>query len=48
MDRALLRSGASAEVVAMLKVPLFRIADAVRNREGPSAAATNSDIIAAG
>ena len=36
------------QVVQMLKVPLFRIADAVRNREGPSAAANNADIIAAG
>ena len=48
MDRALERTGASEEVVAMLKVPLQRIADAVRNREGPSAATTNPNIIAAG
>ena len=48
MDRALAQTGASEEVVAMLKIPLFRIADAVRNREGPSAAATDSNIIAAG
>lgn len=48
MDRALAQCGASEEVIAMLKVPLFRIADAVRNREGPSAAATNPNIIAAG
>ncbi len=48
MDRALERTGASEEVVAMLKVPLQRIADAVRNREGPSAAATDPNIIAAG
>ena len=48
MDRALELTGASEEVVAMLKIPLFRIADAVRNREGPSAAATNPNIIAAG
>jgi len=47
MDRALAQTGASEEVVAMLKIPLFRIADAVRNREGPSAAATDSNIIAA-
>jgi hemoglobin len=47
MDRALERTGASEEVVAMLKIPLFRIADAVRNREGPSAATTDSNIIAA-
>jgi hemoglobin len=48
MDRALARTGASEDVVAMLKIPLFRIADAVRNREGPSAATTDSNIIAAG
>jgi hemoglobin len=48
MDRALAQNGASDEVVAMLKIPLFRIADAVRNREGPSAATTDSNIIAAG
>jgi len=48
MDRALERTGASAELVEMLKIPLFRIADAVRNREGPSAAAGDPDIIAAG
>ena len=48
MDRALAQVGASDEVVAMLKTPMFRIADAVRNREGPSAAATDANIIAAG
>jgi hemoglobin len=48
MDKALERVGASEELKAMLKVPLFRIADAVRNREGPSAAATDPNIIAAG
>lgn len=48
MDRALAQTGACEEVVAMLKIPMFRIADAVRNREGPSAAATDSNIIAAG
>ena len=48
MDLALAQIGASEELLAMLKIPLFRIADAVRNREGPSAAATNPDIIAAG
>jgi hemoglobin len=47
MDRALAQTGASDAVVTMLKLPLFRIADAVRNREGPSAAATDSNIIAA-
>jgi len=48
MDRALARTGASEELVAMLKIPLFRIADAVRNREGRSAAADDPNIIAAG
>lgn len=48
MDRALAQTGASEDVLAMLKIPLFRIADAVRNREGPSAATTDSNIIAAG
>jgi hypothetical protein len=32
----------------MLKVPLFRMAYAVRNKQGPSSAATNPNIIAAG
>ncbi len=48
MEQALAQTGVSEEVVAMLKIPLFRIADAVRNREGPSAAAIDSNIIAAG
>ena len=48
MDKALEQTGASAELVKMLKVPMFRIADAIRNREGPSAAATDSNVIAAG
>jgi len=48
MNRALAQTGASDEVVAMLKTPMFRIADAVSNREGPSAAATDANIIAAG
>jgi len=48
MDKALEKINASEELVEMLKVPMFRIADAVRNREGVSAAATNSNIIAAG
>ena len=46
MDKALERVGASEDLVQMLKVPMFRIADAVRNREGPSAASTNDNIIA--
>ena len=48
MDKALAQTGASEELVDMLKIPLFRIADAIRNKEGPSSAATNVNIIAAG
>jgi hemoglobin len=48
MDKALQQTGASEELVKMLKVPMFRIADAIRNREGPSAADTDSNVIAAG
>jgi hemoglobin len=48
MDKALEQIGASEELVEMLKIPLFRIADAIRNKHGPSSAATNPDIIAAG
>jgi hemoglobin len=48
MHRALAQTGASEELVEMLRIPLFRIADAIRNREGPSAAATDANIIAAG
>ena len=48
MDKALEQIGASDELVAMLKVPMFRIADAVRNKEGPSTATTDPNVIAAG
>ena len=48
MDKALEQVDASEELVEMLKVPMYRIADAVRNREGPSAADTDPNIIAAG
>ncbi len=48
MDLALKEIGASEELMEMLKIPLFRIADAVRNREGPSLARTDPNIIAAG
>ncbi len=48
MDKALEQIGASDELLEMLKVPMFRIADAVRNREGPSAATTDPNVIAAG
>ncbi len=47
MHRALAQINASDELVAMLDTPLFRIADAIRNREGPSAAASDPNIIAA-
>lgn len=46
MDRALAQIDASEELVAMLKTPLFRVANAVRNREGPAAASVDPDIIA--
>ena len=46
MDHALVRINASEELVEMLKIPLFRIADAIRNREGPAAAEDNPNIIA--
>ena len=48
MDLALQQTGASENLVQMLKVPMFRIADAIRNKEGPSAAATDPNVIAAG
>ena len=48
MDKALEQTGASDELVEMLKIPLYRIADAVRNKEGLSAATTDSNVIAAG
>ncbi|MFK7976425.1 MAG: group II truncated hemoglobin [Halioglobus sp.] len=48
MDKALIETQASEELIEMLKIPLFRVADAVRNREGPSAAENDSNIIAAG
>ncbi len=48
MDKALEQTGASKELVDMLKIPLFRIADAIRNKQGPSSAATNPDIIVTG
>lgn len=47
MDKALEQVAASDELLEMLKVPMFRIADAVRNREGVSAASVDSNIIAA-
>ncbi len=46
MDKALEKINASEELTQMLKEPLFRIADAIRNREGPSASAGHPDILA--
>lgn len=46
MNKALEITNASDELIEMLKVPLFRIADAVRNRDGASAASSDSNIIA--
>ena len=48
MDKALEQIDASDELVEMLKIPMFRIADAVRNKEGPSAARIDPNVIAAG
>lgn len=48
MDRALEQIGASEELVAMLKLPLQRIADAVRNREGKPMSKSDPNIIASG
>jgi hemoglobin len=48
MNKALEETGAGDELVEMLRIPLFRIADAVRNKEGPSSATTDSNVIAAG
>ena len=48
MDEALERIGASDELKAMLKEPMFRIADAVRNRDGRPKGNRNPNIIAAG
>lgn len=46
MHKALEKTGASDELVEMLRIPLYRIADAIRNREGPGAASINPNIIA--
>lgn len=47
MSRALEQTDASEELQEMLRIPLFRVADAVRNKEGPSSAKSNPNIIAA-
>jgi hemoglobin len=46
MDRALEQIDASEELVAMLKIPFYRIADAVRNRDGSHLSKQDPDIIA--
>ncbi|MEH6581904.1 MAG: group II truncated hemoglobin [Halioglobus sp.] len=48
MDKALEKTEASDELLEMLKVPMFRIADAIRNRDDVSAASLDDNIIAAG
>ena len=48
MDKALEQIGASDELVEMLKVPMYRVADAVRNKDGVSAVETDPNVIAAG
>ncbi len=48
MNKALEAIDASEELREMLRIPLFRIADAVRNKTGPSSAKTDDNIIAAG
>jgi hemoglobin len=48
MDEALRRIGASDELKAMLKDPMFRIAETVRNRDEPSERSRDPNIIAVG
>ena len=48
MDRALERINASDELKAMLKEPMFRVADAVRNQESSDPASLAPNIIARG
>jgi hemoglobin len=49
MDKALEQTGASEELKEMLRIPLQRIADAVRNRDtSERAASVNADVIASG
>ena len=47
MSKALEQTGASDELKEMLRIPLYRVADAVRNKEGPSSAKTDPNVIAA-
>jgi hemoglobin len=48
MDTALERTGASEELKEMLKVPMFRIADTVRNQESSDPKPRDPSIIAVG
>lgn len=48
MHRAMEQIGASEELVEMLREPLFRIADAVRNRECSSRFKRDPNVIASG
>ncbi len=48
MDEALIRTGASAELKAMLKEPMYRVADTVRNCEDSTPRNSGPDIIAVG
>ncbi len=48
MNKALEQVGASEEVKEMLKMPMFRVADAVRNREQSSRFKNDPNVIAAG
>lgn len=48
MDEALQRIGASDELKAMLKEPMFRVADTVRNQESSERKPRDPNIIAVG
>ena len=48
MDEALIRTGASDELKAMLKEPMFLVADTVRNCEDSTPRNNGPDIIAVG
>ena len=48
MDKALEQINASDEVKEMLKIPMFRVADAVRNREQSSQYKNDPNVIATG
>ncbi|MEQ8802643.1 MAG: globin, partial [Haliea sp.] len=48
MEQALAESDAPEELREMLRIPLQRIADAVRNRDQPRATQRDPNVIAAG